>query len=137
MRPAQALELLRLLLDPDMMEGPVEKNSFLELFYSTYMSRVLELLTAGGAAEEVGSGLLDYKLKSETKSQQSLCTITLLLLPLLLLLWPWCILTAPPCRASISEGNAASGVLAIRSCDQCRGATSALKPLLPPGPLPL
>lgn len=49
----QALELLRLLLDPDMMEGPVEKNSFLELYYNHYMSRVLDLLTAGGAANEV------------------------------------------------------------------------------------
>ncbi len=50
----QALDLLRLLLDPDMMEGPVEKNTFLDLFYDHHMSRVLELVTAGGSANEVG-----------------------------------------------------------------------------------
>lgn len=50
----QALDLLRLLLDPDMMEGPVEKNTFMDLFYDHHMSRVLELVTAGGAANEAG-----------------------------------------------------------------------------------
>ena len=49
----QALELLRLLLDPDVMDGPAEKNSFLELFYSQHMSRILDILTTGGGTNVV------------------------------------------------------------------------------------
>lgn len=49
----QALELLRLLLDPDMMDGPIEKNSFLDLFYDHFMSHVMALLEDSGAKEEV------------------------------------------------------------------------------------
>jgi hypothetical protein len=50
---SQALELLRLLLDPDMMDGPIEKNSFLDLFYDHFMSHVMALLEDSGAKEEV------------------------------------------------------------------------------------
>ena len=53
---SQALELLRLLLDPDMMDGPIEKNSFLDLFYDHFMSHVMALLEDSGAKEEVRWG---------------------------------------------------------------------------------
>ena len=34
------LEMLRVLLDPESMEGAVEKNEFLEAFYDRYIGKV-------------------------------------------------------------------------------------------------
>jgi len=43
---AQLLEIMRLLLDPDTMEQAVEKNDFLELFYSEYIDQLVALIGA-------------------------------------------------------------------------------------------
>jgi len=48
--PEQISELLKLLLDPETMEGAIEKNEFLEVFYSKHMSSLLEAIVAGGKA---------------------------------------------------------------------------------------
>lgn len=50
---SQALDLLRLLLDPDIMDGPAEKNSFLQLFYDQHMKRLLKTLEDGAAKDVV------------------------------------------------------------------------------------
>lgn len=51
----QALELLRVLLNIDVLDGPVLKNSFLEMFYNPtgHMERLLTTLSARGGANVV------------------------------------------------------------------------------------
>jgi hypothetical protein len=36
-----------------MMDGPIEKNSFLDLFYDHFMKHVMALLEDSGSKEEV------------------------------------------------------------------------------------
>jgi len=44
---AQLHELLKLMLDPDTMDQPVEKSGFLELFYDAYVDRLVASVSAG------------------------------------------------------------------------------------------
>lgn len=44
------LEVLRILVDPDSMEQAVEKNDFLELFYTAAMPSLLDTISAAGGA---------------------------------------------------------------------------------------
>lgn len=41
----QVVELIKMLLDPESMEQSTEKNEFLELFYDSYMERLLGVIT--------------------------------------------------------------------------------------------
>ncbi|GAX85578.1 hypothetical protein CEUSTIGMA_g12993.t1 [Chlamydomonas eustigma] len=42
--PEQISELLKALLDPETMDTAVEKNDFLELFYDTYVNKLLQVI---------------------------------------------------------------------------------------------
>ena len=44
---AQLYELLKLMLDPETMDQPVEKSGLLELFYDTYMDQLVDLVSKG------------------------------------------------------------------------------------------
>ena len=44
----QVLEIWKMLLDPENMEGPVEKNRFLELFYATCIGQLTDALAGAG-----------------------------------------------------------------------------------------
>ena len=44
---AHLFELLKLMLDPDTMDQPVEKSGFLELFYERYVDRMILSICAG------------------------------------------------------------------------------------------
>jgi protein phosphatase-4 regulatory subunit 3 len=44
---AQLFELLKLMLDPETMDQPVEKSGFLELFYDKYVERLVSSISAG------------------------------------------------------------------------------------------
>lgn len=44
---AQLFELLKLMLDPETMDQPVEKSGFLELFYDKYVDRLISSISAG------------------------------------------------------------------------------------------
>lgn len=44
---AQLFELLKLMLDPETMDQPVEKSGFLELFYDKYVDRLIGSISAG------------------------------------------------------------------------------------------
>lgn len=46
--PEQACEALKCLLDPESMEVNAQKNDFLELFYSTFMERIVRVVAAAG-----------------------------------------------------------------------------------------
>ncbi len=52
---AQLFELLKLMLDPETMDQPVEKSGFLELFYDTYVDRLVTSVNAG-VRDEPGPG---------------------------------------------------------------------------------
>lgn len=41
---AQVCEALKLLMDPDTMEAPVEKNEFLDVFYDKYLDKMTEVI---------------------------------------------------------------------------------------------
>lgn len=44
----QVLEMLKMLLDPDTLEGSAEKDKFVELFYDRHISQLLAALVAAG-----------------------------------------------------------------------------------------
>lgn len=44
---AQLFELLKLMLDPETMDQPVEKSGFLELFYDKYVDKLIQSISAG------------------------------------------------------------------------------------------
>eukprot|EP00892_Ulva_mutabilis_P008525 jgi/Ulvmu1/6044/UM027_0021.1 len=48
--PEQACEALKCLLDPESMEVNTQKNDFLELFYSSFMERIVRVVAAAGRA---------------------------------------------------------------------------------------
>lgn len=52
----QLLEIMRLLLDPETMEQNADKSTFLELFYLTYMDKLVSVLTAATPAGADGKG---------------------------------------------------------------------------------
>ena len=57
--PEQACEALKCLLDPESMEVNAQKNDFLELFYSSFMERIVRVVAAAGrqlAAAEAAPG---------------------------------------------------------------------------------
>ena len=49
---AQLFELLKLMLDPETMDQPVEKSGFLELFYDHYVDKLVASVGAGATKEE-------------------------------------------------------------------------------------
>lgn len=58
--PEQACEALKCLLDPESMEVNAQKNDFLELFYSSFMERIVRVVAAAGrqlAAAEAAPGV--------------------------------------------------------------------------------
>ena len=44
----QALEILRILLDPESMVQNVDRNDFLEIFYSNYIGQLVDAIAASG-----------------------------------------------------------------------------------------
>lgn len=48
--PEQACEALKCLLDPESMDANTQKNDFLELFYSSFMERIVRVVAAAGRA---------------------------------------------------------------------------------------
>ncbi|XP_024373621.1 uncharacterized protein [Physcomitrium patens] len=66
---AQLLEIMRMLLDSETMDGPqVEKSPFLEVFYEKYMDQMVEVLTSG-CPPEVGVGESSKDLVNDTQNQ--------------------------------------------------------------------
>ncbi|GFR48535.1 hypothetical protein Agub_g10432 [Astrephomene gubernaculifera] len=51
----QVCEALRLLMDPDTMEQPVEKNEFLEVFYDKYLDRLTGVILSDSSISSSGT----------------------------------------------------------------------------------
>ncbi|PNH02464.1 Serine/threonine-protein phosphatase 4 regulatory subunit 3, partial [Tetrabaena socialis] len=51
----QVCEALKLLMDPDSMEQPVEKNEFLEVFYDKYMDKLTDVLLSDSSISPTGT----------------------------------------------------------------------------------
>jgi protein phosphatase-4 regulatory subunit 3 len=49
---SQLAEVLRMLLDPELMEGASEKDDFLNIFYEEYMNRLVSCISSGQAVKD-------------------------------------------------------------------------------------
>ncbi|KAG2493475.1 hypothetical protein HYH03_008292 [Edaphochlamys debaryana] len=51
----QVCESIKLLMDPDTMEQPVEKNEFLEVFYDKYLEKLTEVIISDSSINPAGT----------------------------------------------------------------------------------
>eukprot|EP00198_Chlamydomonas_reinhardtii_P002263 XP_001691599.1 predicted protein [Chlamydomonas reinhardtii] len=51
----QVCEALKLLMDPDTMEAPVEKNEFLDVFYDKYLDKMTEVILSDQSINTTGT----------------------------------------------------------------------------------